>query len=295
MYLVYFWDLGNGYTLASFCFLHVSVYEGEKRVSTWEGCCIGIVMGIEWKGRIKHMIWVFYHNLWETKRWVWAGWRSIWIDKGRGMPLLWSCSDICSLARAKGGRSLSAPAAAERGRERGKEGERMHQCHRGERETAFCITPLYPSFTFQTLASLWRAPSPFDMPITTCCSFILDHTHFLHIDVRELGARHTLKRFPSLRLTDDWSCCKDIRLWITSYNPIFWDLKEYTIWLRYFEESPALLCCVWSSGLKTVWEQLGLLWSEWQGLRFLCFFSCAGSCLPRSGAAVLLPGKVGYW
>ncbi len=50
--------------------------------------------------------------------------------QGKGMPLLWSCSDICSLARAKGGRSLSAPAAAERG----KEGERMHQCHRGERE-----------------------------------------------------------------------------------------------------------------------------------------------------------------
>ncbi len=52
----------------------------------------------------------------------------------------------------------------------------MHQCHIGERETAFCITPLYPSFTFQTLASLWKAPSLFEMPITTCCSFILD-TH----------------------------------------------------------------------------------------------------------------------
>lgn len=118
-----------------------------------------------------------------------------------GDASLCSCSDICLLARTKGGRSLCAPAAAERGRERGKEGARVHQCHRA-REAAFCITPFYFSFTFQMLAPLWRAPSAFEMPVTTCCSFILDHTDFLHIDVREEGARHVLKRFPTLHSTD---------------------------------------------------------------------------------------------
>lgn len=51
-----------------------------------------------------------------------------------GDASLCSCFDICSQARAKGGRSLSAPAAAERGRERGKERAGMHQCHRREGE-----------------------------------------------------------------------------------------------------------------------------------------------------------------
>lgn len=47
MYLVISGTLEMATLWPPFDFLHVSVYEGEKRVSTWEGCCIGIVMGIE--------------------------------------------------------------------------------------------------------------------------------------------------------------------------------------------------------------------------------------------------------
>ncbi len=208
MYVLgYFWDLGNGYTLASFCFFACVCIWGGEESEYVGGCCIGIVMGIEWKGRIKHMIWVLYYC--ERQKGGYEQGEGVYGLTREGVPLLWSCSDICSLARAKGGRSWVLLLQRREGR---KERGCISATEERERETAFCIHPLAfiyipdAGFSLESPFSVWNA----------------NH----HVDVRELGARHTLKRFPSLRLTDDWSCCKDIRFWITSYNPIFWDLKE---------------------------------------------------------------------
>lgn len=86
----------------------------------------------------------------------------------------------------------------------------------GEREAAFCITPLYPSFTFQTLAPLRRAPFSV-WNANHCWPYLHPRSCTLPANVRELGARHVLRRFPTFRPSDDWSCCTDIRLWNSSF------------------------------------------------------------------------------